>query len=48
MVDGYYLVPGKRSQVETDVKLKGCEKLSTHGTPIQLVVDMPEEWANRS
>lgn len=54
-VDGYYLVPGKRGQlqlngsrVRNEVKLKDGDSLSSRRIAIQFVVDQPEGSADRS
>jgi pSer/pThr/pTyr-binding forkhead associated (FHA) protein len=54
-VDGYYLMPGNRGQVQlngspvrNEVKLKDGDNLSARRIAIQFVVDQPEEPADRS
>jgi pSer/pThr/pTyr-binding forkhead associated (FHA) protein len=52
-IDGYYLVPGKRGQVQLNgsrvrnaTKLKDGDSLSARQIAIQFVVDQPKEPAN--
>lgn len=54
-VDGYYLVPGKRGQVQlngsrvhNEVKLKDGDNLSARRIAMQFVADRPEEPADRN
>jgi pSer/pThr/pTyr-binding forkhead associated (FHA) protein len=53
-IDGYYLVPGKRGQVQLNgrrvcnaVKLKDGDNLSTRRIAIKFAVDPPQESADR-
>jgi pSer/pThr/pTyr-binding forkhead associated (FHA) protein len=52
-IDGYYLVPGKRGNIQlngnrlrSEVKLKDGDRLSTRRIDMQFLVDRPEKPAN--